>query len=61
MLIEMIKVIFEMIKRRKENVTIFFLTEEEIELIDFSKIKEAKKEDHNKKEFPIYIGEEKIN
>jgi len=57
---ELIKVIFEIIKRRKEDISIFILTEEEVDLVDFSKLKEAKNEEY-KKEFPIYMGTEKIN
>jgi hypothetical protein len=61
MLTEIIKIIFEIIKRRKEDISIFILTEEEVDLVDFSKLKEAKKEEAKKKEFPIYMGDEKIN
>jgi hypothetical protein len=61
MLTEIIKIIFEIIKRRKEDISIFILTEEEVDLVDFSKLKEAKKEETKKKEFPIYMGDEKIN
>lgn len=55
MLTEIIKVVFEMIKRRKEETHILILTKEEIEKIDLSPLKEAKKE------FDIYIGKDKIN
>ena len=55
MLITIIKIIFEIIKRRKEETHILILTKEEIEKIDISPLKEAKKE------FDIYIGKDKIN
>ena len=55
MLITIIKIIFEIIKRRKEETHVLILTTEEIEKIDISPLKEAKKE------FDIYIGKDKIN
>jgi hypothetical protein len=60
MLITIIKIIFEIIKRRKEEINILILTNEEMKNIDISILNhEAKKE--AKKEFDIYIGKDKIN
>jgi len=56
MLITLVKLIFEIFKRRKEDITILILNDEEIENLNLSVL-----DQEPKKEFDIYMGKEKIN
>lgn len=54
MFIAIIKAIYYIILNRNKNITIYILTQDEIDKIDFSPIESPEKK------FDIYMGDEKL-